>query len=273
MNLSKKTINFKKIEIMKKQKIVFGNLEGLEKKFTSKESEKLAELRFFAPCKNIDFSKFIAKENFSINEDLKKIEFSDLIQRVKIGCKDSFNILDLQIRANLKNISITMTKGKNNSLICDSVQDCLIKIYDSILIGAFDKVETKEHFLNLAANILKNIIFDIDRPQNKNNHYTKTRLFAVSESGECELNKIDQLGEKSTAFTFELSKTERLNNPKKLEISLNKLNEKLKAIIELYYFEGASHKEISEELEISVNSSMLRLSRAKKKLKEIYSKA
>ena len=65
---------------------------------------------------------------------------------------------------------------------------------------------------------------------------------------------------------------EKFDDSKKINIALNKLSEGAKEVVDMYYFQKCSHKDISEELEISENSSMLTLSRAKKKIREEYLK-
>ena len=259
---------------MKNEKIVFGNLEGISKKNTSSQSEKLAELRFFEPCKTIDLFNFVENESFYINMELKKSSISNLIERTKFGCKDSFNILDLQIRNSLKIISVGRTNAnkKNNSLTFDAVQNTIIKIYENILFGGFDSVETKEHFFNKSRTILKNELFDIDRPDYLDNHYTKTRLFKILENGECELNLMCDQGQKTSFLSNEIFDNENFENSEKLEKSMNNLSDTQKKIIDLYYFRGWGHESISLELNISENSSTINLSRARKKIKEFYLK-
>ena len=260
---------------MKNQKIVFGNLEGLKKAETSEISEKLAQLRTFPPCKSVDLSNFINPENFKTNENLENSSTSELIKRIKFGCNDSFNLVDLQIRGILKSISVSQANSdkKNNSLTFDSVQDTILKVYENILIGGFDDVETKEHLKSKSIKILKNILFSIGRPANKNNYYTKTRLFKVSENGECELNRIDKLGNRCSFLSTEFSEAEKLRDSEKLEKSLNKLSDIQKTVIDLFYFQNVGHKEICFELDITLDSSMSNLKRARKKLKDYYLEA
>ena len=258
---------------MKSQKLVFGNLEGLVKKETSNTSEKMAELRTFAPCKAIDLTKFISDESFKISGDLKKLDTSDLIARAKFGCAESFNVIDLEIRDYLKVTSVSSTQAdkKNNSLVFDSVQDTIVKVYENILIGGFDTVEDIGGLRAKSRSILKNIMFDIADPK-RNNYYSKTRLFKVSDDGEYEINSVNSQGKKTTLILDNLFTDEKFDDAGRIERSLNKLRDSQKEIIDLYYFQNWSHTAISEGLDISENSSMIKLSRAKAKLKEEYLK-
>lgn len=254
---------------------MFGNLEGMAKKSTSKLSERLAEYKTFEPCMAIDQSKFAADESFKINKDLEELNISELIKNTKNGCSDSFNIIDLSLREYLRVISVsrTVSNKKNTSLVFDNVQETIFKIYKNILVGGFDDVEKVDHLTYKARGILKNTMFDIDRPELKNGYYTKTRLFKVSEDGEYEISSIDSLGKKTTMTADSILDDENFEDSELLQRALNKLNDSQKTIIDLYYFQNWGHIAISEELDISENSSMSHLKRAKKKLREEYLKA
>jgi RNA polymerase sigma-70 factor (ECF subfamily) len=72
--------------------------------------------------------------------------------------------------------------------------------------------------------------------------------------------------EKETNFYVELS-NQKIDKIKVLEV-IKSLPDGYRAILNMYVIDGLKHKEISERLDISVNTSKSQLSRARKMMKD-----
>ncbi len=62
-------------------------------------------------------------------------------------------------------------------------------------------------------------------------------------------------------------------SPETVLQSVQELPEGYKMVLNMYVFDGFSHKEIAEELNISINTSKTQLLKARRKLKEKFNKA
>lgn len=126
----------------------------------------------------------------------------------------------------------------------DILQDIFVKIYNNI-----DEVDDQSKLKSWIYRITKNTIID---------YYRKKKDISVDiekfEKGLEEDNNSDNMNE-------EISKC--------LEKMIFELPKKYQEVIELYDMKGMKHKEISEELDITISCSKMRVQRAKAKLKEI----
>ncbi len=165
----------------------------------------------------------------------------DLIRKSKKGDSDAFSKLVKMYEKDLYRVAIAMVK--NNEDASDCIQDSILKAYKSI-----GKLKKEEYFKTWLIKILINNCKDTISKEKK-----FTSLLQVSKE----------------AFYEE--------NLEYIEIQevIDNLDEDLKVLIILYYYEDMSIKDISESLGISEGTIKSRMSRARSKLKsmlnEVYS--
>lgn len=105
----------------------------------------------------------------------------------------------------------------------------------------------------------------------KKGHNFKSWVYAISNNllaDHFKKNKHTVRSERLSEENHAEEKETTLDNSD-LNIMLNKLNTKDQHIVSMYYFAEMSHKEIAEALDITVNSSRIKLSRALKKLSRL----
>ena len=268
---------------MKRENVQFGNLVGVD--FTPKNNtvvnnkvvshneltSAIAETRYYSDdgTEEVDLSKFVAhksKNNYIENYPL-------LVELTKTGDRKAFDKIDALMRGLLKNISTRKIsdRGFNSGLTNDLVQETILKVYESILLGKFDGFD-KDDLLRSSVRIMTNSIEDVCRPKDKNSHYVKTRLFDVTSDGEFEINSINEYGEnekRTISEPMSLIESADLLVTQKFMVgkALDLLNNSYKEIIDLRFAENLEHKEIAKHLDISVSNSQTKLDRALKSLK------
>lgn len=136
----------------------------------------------------------------------------------------------------------------------DILHDALIKALSKI--SQFNQKGSLEGWLKRIAmttsidylNKSKKLLFD-----------TQTASVDIENIGENE-------SEEETNFYVELS-NQKIDKTKVLEV-IKSLPDGYRAILNMYVIDGLKHKEISERLDISVNTSKSQLSRARKMMKD-----
>jgi RNA polymerase sigma-70 factor (ECF subfamily) len=131
---------------------------------------------------------------------------------------------------------------KNDDDVYDALQEALISIYQN-----YDKLENIEYFSTWATRIVINKCYDLLR-KNKNN------VIPIDESIENDV-KVAQYDE------YEIDKYG-------IKKAMECLNENLKLITILYYYDNYSIKEISQIVDIPEGTVKSRLSKSREILKQ-----
>ena len=129
---------------------------------------------------------------------------------------------------------------KNDEDVCDALQETLISIYKNIY-----RLEKNEYFSTWAIRILINKCNDIIRKNKK--------VTAINEKMQIDIINYYEIYEKEST----------------LEHILNKIDENLRLITVLYYYNDLSVSKISETLNIPEGTVKSRLARARTKLYEL----
>lgn len=129
---------------------------------------------------------------------------------------------------------------KNDEDVCDALQETLISIYKNIY-----RLEKNEYFSTWAIRILINKCNDIIRKNKK--------VTAINEKMQIDIINYYEIYEKEST----------------LEHMLNKIDENLRLITVLYYYNDLSVSKISETLNIPEGTVKSRLARARTKLYEL----
>jgi RNA polymerase sigma-70 factor (ECF subfamily) len=141
-------------------------------------------------------------------------------------------------------LSVAMIHNKNRDNALEIVNDSFVKVFNQI--GRFDNTLSFKSWLN---KIVINTSIDKFRKNNKNILYDDKETFLVPDE--------------SPNILTELTAQDILR-------LLNLLPEIHRLVFSLYEIEGYSHDEISEMLKIPENTSRVYLSRAKKRLRELF---
>ncbi|MGL5328727.1 MAG: sigma-70 family RNA polymerase sigma factor [Peptostreptococcaceae bacterium] len=160
-----------------------------------------------------------------------------LVKKSKKGNKLAFSTLIKSYEIDLYRVAISMTKNEDDALDC--IQETILQAYINI----------------------KNL---------KNNEYFKTWLIRIL------INQCKALIEKNKKIV-ELKNIDMQNLYEQedeiygIKEEIDKLDEDLKILVILYYYQDMSVKDISESLQIPEGTIKSRLSRARNKLKEVLS--
>lgn len=160
-----------------------------------------------------------------------------LVKRSKRGNKSAFSNLIKICEKDLYRVAIAITKNDDDALDC--IQEAIVQAYTSI-----DSIKNDEYFKTWIIKILIN-----------------------------KCNALIKKNQRAVDLNEKLQKEEIVKEDFKLEVkdSINHLEEDLKVLVVLYYYEDMSVKDISENLKIPDGTVKSRLSRARSKLKEMLS--
>lgn len=163
------------------------------------------------------------------------MDVSDLVSKSKIGDGEAFSTLIKAYEKDLYRVAIAILKNDDDALDC--IQDTILKAYESI-----GKLKKEEYFKTWLIKILIN---SCNTLINK-----RKRVIPIKE-----------------AFKEDGYR----DNTEKIEINefVDKLEEELRVLVILYYFEDLSVKDISKYLKIPEGTIKSRLSRAREKLKTL----
>ena len=168
----------------------------------------------------------------------------ELVKRSKQGDNQAFTELIISLEQDL--YKIARTRLSNNDDINEAVQETIIKAYSSI-----KKLREEKYFKTWIIRILINQCNDVYR-KNKKNEYVEYEESRIEEIGN------DFLKQKINDLDF--------------LILIKDLNYDERIAITLFYLEGFSTKEIAKILRKSENTIKTRISRARKKLKDLLEK-
>lgn len=169
----------------------------------------------------------------------------DLINDCKIGKRKAQSVLYKKYAASLLGLCMRYSKSKDEAE--DVLQDGFIKI--------FEKIKSLEKTSSLEPWMKRIMINTAINSYHKNlKHYYSQNIDDV---------QIEDQSEEISVYMPDVT-------PDMVMKSVQELPEGYKMVLNMYVFDGFSHKEIAEELNISVNTSKTQLLKARKKLKQKF---
>ena len=166
----------------------------------------------------------------------------NLVEEAKLGDKEAFNQLIEENK--LKMYKVAKSILKNEDDVCDAIQNALMSAYTNL-----NKLQNNKYFSTWIVRILINKCYDIA----KDNQKRYSNVMDITEYNTDE-------GIKS----YDIYNSESI-----VENVLSKIDEELKTITVLYYYNDYSVSEISRILDIPEGTVKSRLSRARTKIHEI----
>lgn len=165
----------------------------------------------------------------------------DLVEQAKLGDNEAFTTLIEQNK--LKMYKVAKSILKNEDDVCDAIQNALLSAFTNI-----QKLQNNQYFSTWLIRIVINKSYDITKNnQRKNDMYDITEYEADSN----------------------LKTTDTYNSDSLVENVLKDIDEDLKTITILYYYNDYSVTEISRILDIPEGTVKSRLSRARTKIYEV----
>lgn len=159
-------------------------------------------------------------------------------------------------------LSVAMLYNKERNDAIEIVDDSFLKVF--LEIGRFD---IKQPFKGWLRKIVINTAIDKFRKKNREIPISEIHIFENERlpdiSGSDGSHNIPSLNSMQPGIISQLT-------AKEMYTMLNSLPEIHKTIFCLYEIEGFSHEEISGQLNIPTSSSRVYLTRAKKRLRELY---
>ncbi len=157
----------------------------------------------------------------------------DLIKRAKEKDADAFDLLMRPQLQRMYRIAISMLENEEDA--ADAIQETVLKCWQKV-----GQLKNEEYFQTWLTRILINQCKDILK--------TRTKYVLVEEMPEVEYEE-----------TYETNDWKTI---------LNHLDEKYRIVLELYYVEGFSTKEIAKLLHIKDVNVRSRMSRGRKQLEQ-----
>tara|TARA_R110002050_G_scaffold20745_1_gene58326 strand:+ start:659 stop:1462 length:804 start_codon:yes stop_codon:yes gene_type:complete len=253
----------------------FGNLEGTEKKITSKLSIALSEGNMGSDkSAAINFSHFISSTSFDTKKHIGENESeSEIVEQIQLGKTELFNKIDNYYRGDL--LSFANYKMRNFSLrdkhesAKEIVQQTLSNVLKVIMRGKYD------HSMPIRAYLFKSTAGNCTLFMRENSVLRLPKFFediSVNNSFgvyETEGINFDTNSIYSIVDKIESDISEVFNKLDVGEIGeiMRGLKPKFRNVIEMRYFSSSSHKEIAQTLNISVSQSQDRAKYGLLKLK------
>lgn len=166
----------------------------------------------------------------------------NLVEEAKLGNEEAFNMLIEENK--LKMYKVAKSILKNEDDVCDAIQNALISTYTNL-----NKLQNNQFFSTWMMRILINKCYDIAKSNQK-------RYSNVTDISEYNTDE-------------NLKKYDNYNSESIIENVLNNIDEDLKIVTVLYYYNDYSVSEISKILEVPEGTVKSRLSRARSKIYEI----
>ena len=160
-----------------------------------------------------------------------------VISKAKAGDEEAFTQLIQEYKLSMYKTAKAILKNEDD--VCDAIQDALISIYQNL-----DTLKSEKYFKTWAIRITINKCYDIIKKSN---------------SKDKEISKLEEKSEEEENITL---KTD-------LERALSLIDNDIKMVTVLYYYNDISVKEIADILEIPVGTVKSKLSRAREKLYDI----
>ncbi len=162
----------------------------------------------------------------------------ELVEKAKEGDEISFNQLIEQNKYKIYKTAKSILKDEDD--VCDAIQEALIRAYNNI-----NKLEKNEYFTTWIIRIVINKCYDIAKANQKKNP------------------KVVEFKEAETIQVYDKY------NESVLEQVLKKLDDDLKTVTVLYYYDDLAIKDIAKILNIPGGTVKSKLSRARNKLYEM----
>ena len=166
----------------------------------------------------------------------------NLVEEAKLGNNEAFE--QLIEKNKLKMYKVAKSILRNEDDVCDAIQNALMSTYTNI-----NKLQNNQFFSTWLIRILINKCYDI---ANKNQ-----RLYS-------NVTDIDEYNINDNLRSYDSYDSESL-----VENVLTKIEDDLKTITVLYYYNDYSVSEISQILDIPEGTVKSRLSRARSKIYEV----
>ncbi len=188
------------------------------------------------------------EENTNIMDNVDEIF---LIKSSQSGDIDSFEKLIESHKQRVYGIALKMTKNREDAL--DASQDALIKVYRSI-----GKFSFKSSFSTWLYRIVVNCCID---------HIKKQKKLVLIRDGDEDgrENVIDRIESEDTPESI----LEKKIKKQEIKRAFDELEEEFKTVVILRDIEGFSYEEIARINDISLGTVKSRISRGRKKLREI----
>ena len=172
----------------------------------------------------------------------------NLINDLKAGKRKAQSVLYKKYAPSL--LGLCMRYGKSKAEAEDILQEGFLKIFDKI--GGLQQSSSLEPWMK---RIMVNTAI--------NAYHKNLKHYYHQDIDDVQLDEgIDEVSEYMEGIS-----------PETVLKSVQELPEGYKMVLNLYVFDGFSHKEIAEELDISINTSKTQLLKARRKLKEKFKKA
>lgn len=162
----------------------------------------------------------------------------ELVEKAKHGDSQAFCLLIDENR--LKMYKTAKAILNNEDDVCDAIQEALVSAYTNI-----NKLNESKYFSTWIIRILINKCYDIIAKNKK-------------------VGNVVDIDEAQEVKSYDSYESDSIVNK-----VLNEIDEDLKEITILYYYDGFSIKEISEMVKIPEGTVKSRLSRAREKLYEL----
>ncbi len=175
--------------------------------------------------------------------EVYQIQHSELVDRCKQGDESAFNQLYYNYCRQMYSIALRILQDSTLS------EDILQEAFSS----AFEKINSFSSEVSFGAWIKRIVI-------NKALNEIKKKKLIFVDVGD-EVNQIEQESTNQSAYPA-LSVNQ-------IQEGVTKLPEGYRVVLTLFLFEKLSHKEISEQLNITESTSKSQYNRAKKKLRQI----
>lgn len=166
----------------------------------------------------------------------------DLVEQAKNGNEQAFSSLIEENK--LKMYKVAKSILKNEDDVCDAIQNALMSAYTNL-----SKLQNNQYFSTWIIRILINKCYDIAKDNQKRN------------------NNVIDITEYNTDEGVRSYDT--YNSDSIIENVLNQIDEELKTVTVLYYYNDYSVSEISRIIDIPEGTVKSRLSRARSKIYEI----
>ena len=172
----------------------------------------------------------------------------NLINDLKAGKRKAQAVLYKKYAPSL--LGLCMRYGKSKAEAEDIMQEGFLKIFDKI--EGLQKSSSLEPWMK---RIMVNTAINSYHKNLKHYYHQDIDDIQISEGDEVSFEYMGGI------------------SPETVLKSVQELPEGYKMVLNMYVFDGFSHKEIAEELNISINTSKTQLLKARRKLKDKFNKA
>ncbi len=173
----------------------------------------------------------------------------DLINDLKAGKRKAQTVLYKQYAPGLLGLCMRYSKSKAEAE--DVLQEGFIKIFEKV--GNLQKSSSLEPWMK---RIMVNTAINAYHKNLKHYYHQDVDEIQIEEA----------INDEKAEYLKGIS-------PEVVMRSVQELPEGYKMVLNMYVFDGFSHKEIAEELGVSVNTSKTQLLKARKKLREKFKNA